>query len=121
VCAHECAFNLLLIDTAYSLTTAQHRGVVNPSVSTGPFVARQRGIKGVRTNRQFCLTSGLTLLCAMIQLETPNSYYSREGLLRFLRRTFGNLNFKVTPVNDAYFTFKAPRALTSVSAPNTQG
>jgi hypothetical protein len=52
----------------------------------------------------------------MLQLQASNRYYSRDGLLSFLRKTFGDhLNFKVNEVADGYFTFEAPRDLTSVS------
>lgn len=51
----------------------------------------------------------------MIPHEITSRYYSRQGLLNFLRSRFGDLNFKVTEVGDAHFTFEAPQNLTEVS------
>lgn len=54
----------------------------------------------------------------MLQLQTPTRYYSREGLLTFLRETFPEHgNFRISQVQgvDGAFTFVAPRELTEVS------
>jgi hypothetical protein len=79
-------------------------------------VARsKRGIKSSAVPR-LCLTFSLIETVNMIQLQASSRYYSREGLLKFLRRRFGSkLSFKVNEVGDGYFTFEAPQALTSVS------
>jgi hypothetical protein len=63
---------------------------------------------------RFCLTSTFTVSCAMIPHEITSRYYSRQGLLKFLRSKFGDLNFKVTEVGDAHFTFEAPEKLEEV-------
>jgi hypothetical protein len=56
----------------------------------------------------------------MIPHEVPSRYYSRQGLLCFLRSKFGDLNFRVTEIGDAHFTFEAPRDLTEVSISHWQ-
>lgn len=62
------------------------------------------------------LSSSLPHKTKMVFLETPNRYYSREGLLNFLRKKFGDHeDFKINQVGDSYFSFQAPRELTAVS------
>jgi hypothetical protein len=52
----------------------------------------------------------------MIQHQTPSRYYSRDGLLKFLKEKFGDhFYFNIDSAGDGYFTFEAPQRLTAVS------
>jgi hypothetical protein len=58
----------------------------------------------------------------MIKLQAHSRYYSRQGLLNFLRSKFGDhLDFRINEVDDGYYTFEAPRDLTPVSILHVQG
>ncbi|KAJ8115232.1 hypothetical protein OPT61_g3078 [Boeremia exigua] len=49
----------------------------------------------------------------MKQLQIKGRYYSRDGLLAFLRSRFGDhLDFKIKETKDGNFTFEAPEDLT---------
>ncbi|KAF2438506.1 hypothetical protein P171DRAFT_491171 [Karstenula rhodostoma CBS 690.94] len=61
-----------------------------------------------------CLVSSLASIFVMVQQQAYGRYYSRDGLLKYLKSIFGeNRTFKIKEVSDACFTFEAPRELTN--------